>query len=61
MIIMTSASGTLVPAIVAPAAPACWPPSAANAPASAVNASNAGAARNLKLRNRAVARSWPAH
>jgi hypothetical protein len=28
----------------APATPACWPPSAANAPASAANASNAGAA-----------------
>ena len=36
-----------------PATPACWPPSAANAPASAANASNAGAARNLKLHNRA--------
>jgi transposase len=46
----------------APATPACWPPpSAANAPASAANASNAGAARNLKLHNRAGARSWPAH
>jgi hypothetical protein len=44
-----------------PATPACWPPSAANAPASAANASNAGAARNLKLHNRAGARSWPAH
>jgi hypothetical protein len=32
--------------------PACWPPSAANAPASAANASNAGAARNLKPHNR---------
>jgi hypothetical protein len=29
--------------------------------ASAANASNAGAARNLKLRNRAGKRSWPAH
>ena len=37
----------------APATPACWPPSAANAPGSAANASNAGAARNLKLHNRA--------
>ena len=36
-------------------------PSAANAPASAANASNAGAARNLKLHNRAGERSWPAH
>ena len=45
----------------APATPACWPPSAANAPASAANASNAGAARNLKLHNRAGERSWPAH
>jgi len=45
----------------APAAPACWPPGAANAPASAANASNAGAARNPKLHNRAGARSWPAH
>ena len=44
-----------------PATPACWPPSAANAPASAANASNAGAARNLKLHNRAGERSWPAH
>jgi hypothetical protein len=43
------------------ATPACWPPSAANAPASAANASNAGAARNLKLHNRAGERSWPAH
>ena len=33
--------------------PACWPPSVANAPASAANASNAGPARNLKLHNRA--------
>jgi hypothetical protein len=39
------------------ATPACWPPSAANAPASAANASNAGAARNLKLHNRAGERS----
>ena len=104
MIIMASASGTLVPAIArlvaadedrprlisdgdievivtaartrpeklrcrttcagvmpTPATPACWPPSAANAPASAANASNAGATRNLKLHNRAGARSWPAH
>jgi hypothetical protein len=37
--------------------PACWPPSAANAPASAANASNAGAARNLKPHSRAGARS----
>ena len=44
-----------------PATPACWPPSAVNAPASAANASNAGAARNLKLHNRAGERSWPAH
>ena len=29
--------------------PACWPPSAANEPASAANASNAGAAPGLKL------------
>ena len=28
--------------------PTCWPPSAANAPASAANASNAGAGRNPK-------------
>jgi conjugative relaxase-like TrwC/TraI family protein len=43
-----------------PATPACWPPSTASEPASAANASNAGAARNLKLRNRAGQRSWPA-
>jgi hypothetical protein len=42
-------------------APACWPPSAADVPASAANAGNAGAARNLKLPSRAGARSWPAH
>ena len=41
--------------------PACWPPFAANAPASAANASNAGAARNLQLHNQAGERSWPAH
>jgi hypothetical protein len=35
--------------------------SAANAPASAANARNAGAARNRKLHNRAGERSWPAH
>jgi hypothetical protein len=45
----------------APATPACWPPSAANAPASAANAGNAGAARNLKLHNRAGECSWPVH
>jgi DDE superfamily endonuclease len=44
-----------------PATPTCWPPSAANEPASAANASNAGAARNLKLPNRAGERSWPTH
>ena len=44
-----------------PATPACWPPSAANAPASAANASNAGSARNLKLHSRAGACSRPAH
>ena len=44
-----------------PATPACWPPSAANAPASATNASSAGGARNLKPHNRAGERSWPAH
>ncbi|MGH3183820.1 MAG: hypothetical protein ACRDOE_18235, partial [Streptosporangiaceae bacterium] len=37
----------------------CFTP--ANAPASAANASNAGAARNLKPHNRAGERSWPAH
>ena len=31
-----------------PVTPTCWPPSAANGPASAANVSNAGAARNLK-------------
>jgi hypothetical protein len=36
-----------------PATPTCWPRSAANAPASAANAGNAGAARNLKPHNRA--------
>jgi hypothetical protein len=36
-----------------------WPASCR--PASAANASNAGAARNLKPPNRAGARSWPAH
>ena len=50
MIIMASASGTL----------ACRPPSAASEPASAANASNAGAARNPKLPNRAGQRPWPA-
>ena len=40
--------------------PACRPPFAANAPASAANASNAGAARNLESHNRAGERSWPA-
>jgi hypothetical protein len=45
----------------APATPACWPPSAVNAPASAANAGNAGAARNLKPHNRAGERSRPAH
>ena len=44
-----------------PATPTCWPPSAANAPASAANASNAGAARNLKPHDRPGERSWPAH
>jgi len=44
-----------------PAIPTCWPPSAANAPASAANASNAGAARNLKPHDRPGERSWPAH
>ena len=44
----------------APATPACWPPSAATAPASAANASNAGAARNLELPDRAGERSRPA-
>jgi transposase len=73
MIIMASASGTLVPAIArlvaadedtvrdvihtfnakGLAALDPRPPSAANAPASAANASNAEAARNLKLPNRA--------
>ena len=43
-----------------PATPACWPPSVASGPASAANASNAGAARNLKLPDRAGQRSRPA-
>ena len=43
-----------------PATPACWPPGTASRPASAANASNAGAARNLKLPDRAGRRSWPA-
>jgi len=43
-----------------PATPACWPPSAPSGPACAANASSAGAARNLKLPNRAGRRSWPA-
>ena len=44
-----------------PATPTCWPPSAANEPASAANASNAGAARNLKPHDRPGERSWSAH
>ena len=44
-----------------PATPTCWPPSAANEPASAANASNAGAARTLKPHDRTGERSWPAH
>jgi transposase len=43
-----------------PATPTCWPPSAASEPASAANASNAGAARNPKPHDRAGERSWPA-
>ena len=43
-----------------PATPTCWPPSAASEPASAANASNAGAARNPTLPDRAGQRSWPA-
>ena len=42
------------------ARPMCWPPSAANAPASAANASNAGDARSLKRPNQSGERSWPA-
>ena len=44
-----------------PATPTSWPPFAANAPASAANASNAGAARNLMPHDRPGERSWPAH
>ena len=43
------------------ATPTSWPPSAVSAPASAANASNAGAARSLKPRDRTGERSWPAH
>ena len=38
----------------------CWPPSAANEPASAANASNAGAARSLKPQDRPGERLRPA-
>jgi hypothetical protein len=43
-----------------PATPTSWRPSAANEPASAANASNAGAARNPTLPDRAGRRSRPA-
>ena len=43
-----------------PATPTCWPPGAANEPASAANASNAGAARSLKPHDRPGERLWPA-
>ena len=39
----------------------CWPSSAANQPASAANASNAGAAPSLKPHDEPGERSWPAH
>ena len=52
---------TCAGAMPTPATPTCWPPSAANAPASAANASNAGADRNLKPHDQAGERSWPAH
>ena len=58
MIIMAPASGTLVPAIARLVAA---DEDTVRAPASAANASNAGAARNLKLHNRAGKRSRPAH
>ena len=51
MIIMASAPGTL----------ACRPPSAASEPASAANASNAGAGRNPKPHDQPGEGSWPAH
>ena len=43
------------------ATPTCWPPSAASAPASAANASNAGAAPNPRLPNQSGERSWSTH
>lgn len=44
-----------------PASPICWPPSVANEPAFAANASYAGVARNLKPHDRTDQRWWPAH
>ncbi|HEY1319236.1 MAG TPA: hypothetical protein VGF32_03270 [Streptosporangiaceae bacterium] len=47
------AFGQFGPLSIRPCHGVCRPPRAANAPASAANASNAGAARNLKPHNRA--------